>query len=65
MAGGIHYFNNLSVERYNVASNTWTAVADMHERQGYFAVITSGLTCPAEEQDLFDSLIAKAVAGGP
>jgi hypothetical protein len=64
-AGGIFGDSSLSVERYDVASNIWTAVADMHERRVYFAVITIGSAGRAEEQNLFDSLIAKATAGGP
>ena len=49
-----------SVERYDVASNTWTAVADMLEGRLFFGAVTIGSTGPAEEQNLFDSLIAKA-----
>jgi len=52
-----------SVERYHVNSDTWTAVAcdvgDMPRRQRFFGAVT----IPAEEeQDLFDSLIARARA---
>jgi hypothetical protein len=65
MSGGINDSCNLSVERYNVASNTWTAVADMHERRGFHAIITIGSAGPAEEQDLFDLLIAKAATERP
>jgi hypothetical protein len=46
-----------SVERYDVASNTWTSVADMLQAHVYPCAVTTG---PAEEQDLFDSLITKA-----
>jgi hypothetical protein len=54
---------NASVERYDVATNTWTPVADMLEGRRDFGAV---LICiesegPAEEYDLFDSLIAKAL----
>jgi hypothetical protein len=52
-----------SVERYDTASNTWTAVADMLEGRRLFGAVTTGSAGPAEEQDLFDSLIAKASSG--
>jgi kelch-like protein 21 len=64
-AGGIFGDSSLSVERYDVASNIWTAVADMHERRVHFAVITIGSAGRAEEQDLFDLLIAKVATGWP
>jgi hypothetical protein len=49
-----------SVERYNVATDTWTAMADLpHGRMG-FGAVSIGSAGPAEEQDLFDSLIAQA-----
>jgi kelch-like protein 18 len=50
-----------SVERYDVVTDTWTAVADMLEVRCYHGAVTIGSADPAEEQDLFDSLIAKAV----
>jgi hypothetical protein len=50
-----------AVERYDDVSNTWTAVAEMFEGRHAFGAITIhkpvGL---AEEQDLFDMLIAKS-----
>jgi tetrahydromethanopterin S-methyltransferase subunit D len=49
-----------SVERYDVATDTWTAVADMLEGRANFRAVTIGSGGSAEEQDLFDSLIAKA-----
>jgi hypothetical protein len=52
-----------SIERYDAASNTWTAVADMLEGRRWFSAVTIGSAGPAEEQDLFDSLIAKASSG--
>jgi hypothetical protein len=52
-----------SVERYDVASDTWTAVADMLEGRRLFGAVTTGSAGPVEEQDLFDSLIAKASSG--
>jgi hypothetical protein len=50
------------VERYDVASNTWTAdaLANMLEGRLYSKAVIIGAACPAEEQDLFDSLIVKA-----
>jgi hypothetical protein len=51
--------SGLSVERYDVASNTWTLVANMHERRYAHCAVTIGSPSPAEEQDLFDLLIAK------
>jgi N-acetylneuraminic acid mutarotase len=50
----------LSVERYDVASDTWTAVENMLESRTYFAAVTVASMGPAEEEDLFNSLIAKA-----
>jgi N-acetylneuraminic acid mutarotase len=50
-----------SVERYNVATDTWTAVGDMLASRLNFRAVTIGSAHPAEELDLFDSLIAKAV----
>jgi hypothetical protein len=51
---------DLSVERYDVASNTWTAMANMLQRRHSRGAVTIGSAGPAEGQDLFDSLIAKA-----
>jgi N-acetylneuraminic acid mutarotase len=52
--------NSSNVERYDVASDTWTAVADMLEGRATFCAVTIRSAEPAEDQDLFDSLIAKA-----
>jgi hypothetical protein len=52
--------NTSSVERYDAATDTWTAVADMLEGRHSFCAVTIGSAGPAEEQDLFDSLILKA-----
>jgi hypothetical protein len=57
-----------SVQRYDVASNTWAVaiVADnMLEGRRFFSAVTIGSAGPAEEQDFFDSLIAKAYSGHP
>jgi hypothetical protein len=55
-----------SVERYDVTSNTWTTMTGMLEGRSAFAVATIfGSVGPIEEQDLFDSLIAKALNGRP
>jgi hypothetical protein len=48
------------VERYDVATDTWTAVTNMLEGRHSFCAVTVGFAGPAEEQDLFDSLIDKA-----
>jgi hypothetical protein len=50
-----------SVERYDVATNTWTAMADMLTSRVHFCAVTMGSADPAEDQDLFDTLIAKAI----
>jgi N-acetylneuraminic acid mutarotase len=55
-AGGIH---QSSGECYDVASNTWTAVANMLDGWCFLNVVI-GSAGPTEEQDLFDSLVAKA-----
>jgi hypothetical protein len=49
-----------SVERYDASTDTWTAVADMLEGRKLFAAVTIPAAGPAEEQNLFDALIAKA-----
>jgi hypothetical protein len=50
-----------NVERYDVSSNTWAFVDDMIEGQRFFfCAVSIGSAGPAEEQDLFDSLIAEA-----
>jgi hypothetical protein len=53
------------VQRYDVTTHTWTEVADMHEGRSRFGAITIGSVGAAEEQDLFDSLIAKAARRNP
>jgi kelch-like protein 10 len=45
---------------YDVASDTWISVANMREGRQCSCAETIGLAGPAEEQDLFDALIAKA-----
>jgi hypothetical protein len=45
------------VERYDVTTDTWTAVAKMLEGRADFCAVTIG----SAAQDLFDSLVAKAV----
>jgi N-acetylneuraminic acid mutarotase len=56
---------NKSMERYDVASNTWAAVANMHDGREVFGAVTIRSAGSVEEQDLFDSLIAKASSGRP
>jgi N-acetylneuraminic acid mutarotase len=62
-AGG--FGSESSVERYDVASNTWMALANMLERRYAFSAVTIGSAGPVEEQDLFDSLITKALRRRP
>jgi hypothetical protein len=49
-----------SGERYDVATDTWTAVGSMLKSRFNCSAVTIGSANPSEEQDLFDSLIAKA-----
>jgi N-acetylneuraminic acid mutarotase len=63
-AAGGNKSNSSNMERYDAATNIWTAVADMLERR-YFAAVTIGTAGPAEEQDLFDALIAQASSRRP
>jgi hypothetical protein len=62
-AAGGHDDQRSRLERYDVASDTWRAMADMLEGRAIFGAVTIGSSGPAEEQDLFDSLIAKASSG--
>jgi hypothetical protein len=50
------------VQRYGVTTDAWTEVADMLEGRYAFSAVTIESTGLAEEQDLFDTLIAKAVS---
>jgi N-acetylneuraminic acid mutarotase len=50
-----------SMERHDVATNTWTPVAAMLEGRGYFCAVCIESEGPPEGQNLFDSLIAKAL----
>jgi hypothetical protein len=49
------------VERYDMANDIWTPVADMLEGRRFFHAVCIESEGPAEEQDLFDSLITKAL----
>jgi hypothetical protein len=49
-----------AVERYDVTYGTWVAVGDMLESRCFLTAVTIGSKELAIEQDLFDSLIAKA-----
>jgi hypothetical protein len=53
-AGGV------DVEIYDTATNTWAAMANMLVGRFYSGAVTIGSSGPAEELDLFDSLLAKA-----
>jgi hypothetical protein len=65
VAGGCLYMagggddSSSSVERYDVVADTWTAVANMLEGRLNSCAVTIGSADSAEDQDLFDSLIAK------
>jgi hypothetical protein len=48
------------VERYDAGTDTWTAVADMLEGRRHCGAVTIPAARHAEEQNLFDALIAKA-----
>jgi N-acetylneuraminic acid mutarotase len=58
-AGGYYIENGFtistsSVERYDVASNTWVVMPRVLEGRRHFGAVTIGSAGPAEEQDLFD-----------
>jgi hypothetical protein len=60
VAGGAGTIDSISsVERYEVASDTWAPVMDMLCGRSKFAAVTIEFAGPAEEQDLFESLIAE------
>jgi N-acetylneuraminic acid mutarotase len=62
VAGGeAEGISSSSMERYDVATDTWTVMANMLEGRVKFCAVTIGSADPAEDSDLFDSLIAKAV----
>jgi hypothetical protein len=61
-AGGIG--SSSAVERYDVAADTWTVVANMIKGHHSFGAVTIGPMGPAEEQDLFDCLISKIIREG-
>jgi N-acetylneuraminic acid mutarotase len=63
-AGGFEPSSVSSVDRYDVASDTWTAVANFSQGRLSCCAVTIGSSGPAEEQDLFDSLIAEASSLG-
>jgi hypothetical protein len=52
VAGGENSFS--SVERYDVAADAWTGVANMLEDRGYFCAVTIGSVDSALEHDFFD-----------
>jgi hypothetical protein len=60
LIGSLYSAGGLAVERYDVASNTWVFVPNMLEVRRYFGAVAIGSAGPAEEQDLFESLIVKA-----
>jgi hypothetical protein len=50
-----------SVERYDMVTNTWTSVVAMLGERRFFGAVCIEYEGPTEEQDLFDSLITKAL----
>jgi N-acetylneuraminic acid mutarotase len=58
VAGGVG--NRGSVERYDVATDTWTDMADMLEGRKFFGAATIQPAGPADGQSLFDALITQA-----
>jgi hypothetical protein len=61
LGGSLYAAGRTTTERYDAVTNTWTAVANMLEDRSFFGAVAIGPIENAEEQDLFDSLIAKAV----
>lgn len=57
--------STLSVECYDMVSDTWTALARMLDGRSSLRAVTIGYTGPVEEQDLFDALITKASSRCP
>jgi hypothetical protein len=51
------HFSNM--ERYDVAADTWTTMPDTIGDRTFFASVTVGSEGTAEEQSLFDALIAE------
>jgi hypothetical protein len=62
VAGGNGSYTGKSVKRYDAATDTWTAVADMLEGRALSCAVTIPAARPAEEQNLFDALICIAKA---
>jgi hypothetical protein len=60
VVGGGNESSRSSMECYDVTRNMWTYAASMLKGRRYFGAVTIGSTGSAEEQDLFDSLIAEA-----
>jgi hypothetical protein len=54
-----------SAERCDVITDTWTEMTDMIQDRTCFGAVTIGPAGLAEEQDLFDSLIDKALLRRP
>jgi N-acetylneuraminic acid mutarotase len=59
-ASGVGAGSGCSVERYDIATDTWTVVADMLQGRAFFGAATIQPAGPGEEQDLFDALITQA-----
>jgi hypothetical protein len=59
-AGGFGSGSGASVERYDVASNTWTVVSSMLVGRRAFKCVTIEAIGLAKEKNLFDSLIVEA-----
>jgi N-acetylneuraminic acid mutarotase len=52
----------MTVQRYITASDTWTEVAKLQAERSSYCAVTVGIALPAvADQNLFDSLIVKAL----
>jgi hypothetical protein len=60
LGGILHTVGGGRVERYDVASDTWTWVVGMPQERSYCEAVTIASAGPVEDQDFFDSLIEKA-----
>jgi hypothetical protein len=60
LGGCLYVAGGNDVERYDVTTDAWAAVADMLSERFSFGAVTIGSAGPAEAQDLFDSLIDQA-----
>jgi hypothetical protein len=64
LGGSLYAAGGPTMERYDAATNTWKEVANMLEYRTCFGAVTIGPIENVEQQDLFDSLIEKAMYEG-